>query len=359
MDLAAPVDRAVQAAGRGGPPTQVGAVEALPRTFIVKIEALGTLEPRERVVLTANAADRVTGVYFEDGQRVAKGKTLMTLVNEEEQSQLEAAQASLANAKLVFERNQRLAQNDAIAELELERTKSSYDAAVANVGAIQARLRDRVLVAPFSGVLGFRQVSTGAYVSPGQPVATLIDDSQMRLEFGVPSVYITDLRAGLEISATTKDIIGRTFTGQLTSIDNAIDPTTLAVKVRATLPNREGALRAGTSMSVTLASKPRTSLSVPEISVIAEGSKTFVYVVDRTRQPATAEKTEVTLGTRERGTVEVVNGLKSGDLIITDGVLKVRPGGPVRVMGATPAGEGGAPEIAEGDGLTGKAGLKQ
>ena len=100
----------------------------------------------------------------------------------------------------------------------------------------------------------------GAYVSPGQPVATLIDDSQMRLEFGVPSIYLADLRPGLEINAITKDIPGRTFVGKLTSIDNAIDPVTLAVKVRATLPNRDGALKAGSSMSVQLVSKPRTSL---------------------------------------------------------------------------------------------------
>jgi len=345
--------------GGGGMVTQVAAVEAAPKTFNVKIEALGTLEPRERVVLTANAADRVTGVFFEDGQRVAKGKTLMTLVSDQENAELDSSRATLANTKLVYERNQRLAQNDAIAQLELERTKSAYEAALANVSAVQARLRDRVLTAPFSGVLGFRQVSTGAYVSPGQAVATLIDDSQMRLEFGVPSIYVSDLRNGLGISATTKDIIGRTFTGTLTSIDNAIDATTLAVKVRATLPNQDGALRAGTSMTVTLSSKPRTSLSIPEISVIAEGSKTFVYVVDSTRQPAVVAKTEVILGTRERGTVEVVSGLKSGDLVVTDGVLKVRPGAPVRVTGATPVGEGGAAKIASGDGMSSKADLKQ
>jgi membrane fusion protein (multidrug efflux system) len=345
--------------GGGGMVTQVAAVEAAPKTFNVKIEALGTLEPRERVVLTANAADRVTGVFFEDGQRVAKGKVLMTLVNDQENSELDAARATLANAKLVYERNQRLAKNDAIAQLELERTRSAYDAAVANVGAVQARLRDRVTTAPFSGVLGFRQVSTGAYVSPGQAVATLIDDSQMRLEFGVPSIYVSDLKNGLPISATTKDVVGRTFTGTLTSIDNAIDPTTLAVKVRATLPNKDGVLRAGTSMTVTLSSQPRTSLSIPEISVIAEGSKTFVYVVDSTRQPAVVAKTELTLGTRERGSVEVINGLKSGDLVVTDGVLKVRPGGAVRVTGATPVGEGGAAKIASGNGMSSKADLKQ
>ncbi|HEX5006360.1 MAG TPA: efflux RND transporter periplasmic adaptor subunit, partial [Hyphomonadaceae bacterium] len=319
--------------GGGGPPTQVTAVPVSAREFAVRIEDLGTLEPKERVTLTANAADRVTGVFFEDGQRVARGKVLMTLVNEEESAQLESAQATAANAKLVFERNQRLAANDAIAQLELERTKSAYEAAVANVAAIQARLRDRVLVAPFSGVLGFRQISQGAYVSPGQAVATLIDDSEMRLEFGVPSINITTLRVGLPVEATTKDVPGRTFSGRITSIDNAIDPVTLAVKVRATLPNKEGALRAGMSMNATLMAEPRNSLSVPEISVVAEGSKSFVYIVDQSKQPAVVAKTEVVLGARERGLVEVVSGLQAGDMVVTDGVLKLRPNSPVRLAG--------------------------
>ena len=133
----------------GGPPTQVSAIPATPYEFSARIEDLGTLEPRERVVLTANAADRVTGVFFEDGQRVAKGKTLVTLVNEEEVAQLASSQATYDNARQVYERNQRLATNDAIAQLELERSKSSSEAAQANVAAIQARLRDRVIVAPF------------------------------------------------------------------------------------------------------------------------------------------------------------------------------------------------------------------
>jgi membrane fusion protein (multidrug efflux system) len=345
--------------GGGGAPTQVVAHPATPREFVSRIEDLGTLEPRERVVLTANAADRVTGVFFEDGQRVSKGKTLMTLVSDEERALLEAAQATLANAKLVFERNQRLATNDAIAELDLERTKTAYEGAVANVSAVEARLRDRVLVAPFSGVLGFRQISVGAYVSPGQAVATLIDDSEMRLEFGVPSINVMDLRIGLPIEATTRDIPGRVFTGQLTSIDNAIDPVTLSVKVRATLPNRDGALKAGTSMSVTLASKPRTSLSIPEIAVIAEGSKTYVYVVDQSRQPAIAAKTEVVINARERGFVEVISGLQSGDLVVTDGVLKLRPGAPVRVNSAPSSAGEGDPRLASDEGPSDKNGLRQ
>ena len=350
--------------GRGGI-TQIDASPAMPHPFASKIEALGTLAPRERVVLTANAAEQVTGVFFEDGQRVAKGKTLMTLLSDEENAQLETAKATLDNAKDVYERNKRLAANDAVAQLDLEKSKSTYDAAQGSVQQVQARLRDRVLVAPFAGVLGFRQVSVGAYVAPGQPVATLIDDSQMRLEFGVPSIFLKDIHAGLSIQATTADLPGRVFEGQVTSIDNAIDPVTRAAKVRATLPNKDGALKAGTFMSVNLMSKVRTSLSVPEIAVIAEGSETYAFVVDQTRQPAVAVKTKLELGVREKGFVEVLAGLKTGDMVVTDGVLKLRPNAPVRIKGGNgatggpPGGPQGAEKMASGEGPSDKAGLRQ
>ena len=140
---------------------------------------------------------------------------------------------------------------------------------------------------------------------------------------------------------------------------------TLSVKVRATLPNRDGTLKAGMSMNATLMSAPRTSLSVPEIAIIAEGSKTFVFVVDQSKQPATVAKTEVTLGTRERGFVEVVSGLQSGDLIVTDGVLKLRPNAPVRINtnmaggGSSEGGGGGEPKLAGGEGPSDKSGLRQ
>jgi membrane fusion protein (multidrug efflux system) len=208
-------------------------------------------------------------------------------------------------------------------------------------------------------VLGFRQISTGAYVSPGQAVATLIDDSEMRLEFGVPSISVSTLRVGLPVEATTRDIPGRVFSGRITSIDNAVDPVTLSVKIRATLPNKDGALRAGTSMNATLMSEPRTSLSIPEIAVVAEGSKTFVFIVDQSRQPAVAAKTEVTLGTRERGLVEVASGLQAGDLVITDGVMKLRPGAPVRVAGGAVASGESESRFARGEGPSDKAGLRQ
>ncbi|MEZ5938216.1 MAG: efflux RND transporter periplasmic adaptor subunit [Hyphomonadaceae bacterium] len=346
--------------GRGGPgrggPTKIVAVPAVEREFALKIEALGSLEPRERVELTANTPDRVTGVYFEDGQRVKKGAVLVRLVNDEEQALLDASKASLEDADRVLERNQRLYAEGAVSTLEYQRSQRDRDSAAATVRSLEARLADRVVRAPFNGVLGFRKISNGAYVSPGQVVATLIDDSEMRLEFTVPSIHLNELKEGLQLTARTDDMPGREFNGTLTSIDNAIDPVTRSVKARATLPNTDGELKTGMFMTVDLRTEPRTSLSAPEIAVVAEGAKTFVYIADTSAEPAVARKQEVTLGAREKGVVEVLSGLTAGDLVVTDGVLKLRPNAPVQVQ-AEPPPQGSA--LAEGDLPGGNTAMRQ
>ena len=255
------------AAGRGrrgeGRPVGVVAVPAQMRDFSSQVEALGTLAPKEQVVLSVNAADRVTEVNFEDGQRVRKGQVLLTMKSDEERAQLDQAKAAAADAAETYNRNLRLSANQAIAQADLDRSRAAADSAAANVRAIEARLRDHVLLAPFDGVLGFRKVSLGAYVSLGQPVATLVDDSEMRLEFGVPSIYLSKIAPGVKIEARSADVPDRIFYGTLTSIDNAIDPVSLAVKVRATLPNKDGAMKAGMLMTVDLVPQPHQGIAVP------------------------------------------------------------------------------------------------
>jgi membrane fusion protein (multidrug efflux system) len=349
--------------GRSGPRAiGVVAVPVEQRSFTSQIEALGTLAPKEQVVLSVNAADRITGLFFEDGQRVRKGATLLTLQADEENALLKQAQATAADARNTFERNTRLAASNAVAQADLDKSKAAAEAAAANVESLKARVRDHILLAPFDGVLGFRRVSLGAYVQLGQQVATLVDDSEMRLEFGVPSIFIGELKPGVKIEARTADIPDRVFEGKVTSVDNAIDPVTRAVKVRATLPNREGLMRSGMFMTVDMSPKPHTGMAVPEISVVAEGSDNFVFLVDQTRQPAVAVKTPVTIGIRERGIVEITSGLHAGDLVVTDGVLKVRPNGPVKVQSQDrPASrvESGDARVAVGEGPSGNVDLRQ
>lgn len=319
------------AAQRGGP-AAVFVADVETRSFANRIEALGTLEPRERVELTLNAADRVTAVYFDDGQRVRQGKTLLSLAQREQVALVEAAEATADEARRQLERVKRLAADNAVSQSELDEARRNANGAEAQLRAVQSRQRDRVLVAPFDGVLGFRRVSVGSYVRPGDVVATLIDDSEMRLEFAVPSIFLTALEAGLPIDAQTDDLPGQVFSGILTSVDNAIDPVTRSVRVRATLPNPDNLLKAGMFMTVDVEASAHEAPSIPEEAIQPRGPLFYVWTVEDGDDGLVARRGEVKLGFREDGNVEVVSGLDPGDRVITEGLIRVREGSPVRIV---------------------------
>ncbi len=318
--------------GGGPPPASVFAEPAREQVFTNRVEAIGTLEPNERVDLTLTASDRVTALYFEDGDRVKKGKTLLSLAQREQVALVEAAEADLAQARQDLARIEPLAQQGAVSSSELDMARRNVSTASAQLRAVQSRQNDRVLVAPFDGVLGFRRVSVGSLVRPGDVVATLIDDSVMRLEFAVPSTFIRVLRPGLEIEASTSDLPGQVFSGTVDSIDNAIDPITRSVRVRANVPNPSGVLLSGMYMSVALQAEPRRALSVPEVALQPRGPETFVWVADTSGAQTVARRVKIEPGLRHNGRVEVVSGLTAGQMVITEGALRVREGAPVVIL---------------------------
>ncbi len=343
--------------GRGGQPPASVFVEAVaPYRFAERLEAIGTLEPKEQADLTLSAADRVTAVYFEDGQRVRKGQTLISLAQREQAALVASAAADEAQAARELERLTRLAAEGAVSQAELDGARRDASAATAALQAVQSRQRDRVLVAPFDGVVGFRNVSVGSFVRPGDVVTTLIDDREMRLEFSVPSTFLSALAPGLSIEATSRDLPGARFQGKVTSIDNAIDPVTRSVRVRATLPNADGTLKTGMFVAVTLLANPRDALAVREVALQPVGPENFVWLASKEGDQMLARRTKVEVGLRQDGQVEVISGVARGQSIITDGVLRVREGAPVIIeqksvmdpsLAAAP--KGGAPIGASGE----------
>ncbi|MEM7663654.1 MAG: efflux RND transporter periplasmic adaptor subunit [Pseudomonadota bacterium] len=295
------------------------------------IEGIGTLAPKERVTLTVNAADRVTAVYFEDGQRVKKGQTLLAQAQREQLAAIEGAEATVREAENVVERMESLVADGVVSGLEFDQAKRDLEVAKSELTSVQTRQRDRVLVAPFDGVLGFRQVSVGAYLSPGDAVATLVDDSEMYVDVFVPDIALASIRPGLTITATTSSLPGEVFVGSLASIDNEIDPSTRSLRVRATLPNIDMKLRAGLFMNVTIMSAPREGLSLPESAIEPLGSRSFVYVAEGDGQSTVAKRVEVELGSRFDGHVEVLSGIDRNDAVITEGLIGVRDGGAISV----------------------------
>lgn len=325
-----------------GGPASVFTERVEPRDFSDRVEAIGSLAPNERVDLTVNASDRVTGVYFEDGERVRKGQTLLTQAQGDQRAAIESAEATLKEAQNVVERMRPLVEEGAVSRLQFDESKRNVAVAEAALTSVQIRQRERILVAPFAGLLGFREVSAGSYLTPGDRVTTLIDDSVMMLELPVPASFLSSVGKGLEISATTSSVPGKKFTGTLVSLDNEIDPVTRSLRVRAELPNPERVLKPGMFMSVTLFTSPRTSLAVPEEAIQPLGSKSYVYIVEDTGEGKIAKRREVRPGSRQNGMVEITSGLSEGDEIITEGIIGVREGAPVIVRSKSLLTSGGA-----------------
>ncbi|MEM1379640.1 MAG: efflux RND transporter periplasmic adaptor subunit [Pseudomonadota bacterium] len=327
LSVSAAVFASAVAQPRPAPSVIVEVVEKRP--FSQRIEALGTLQPNEMAELTLNAADRVTAVYFEDGQRVEQGKTLIALVQREQLAQVEAAEARLREASARLERLSGLVAFDAGSLADEDAARRDVETSRAELRQVQSQLRDRVLVAPFDGLLGFREVSVGSYIQPGDVVTTIIDDSVLRLDFAVPATRLTSVRSGTQIVAETDSLPGETFTGAITSINNTIDPATRSVRVRASLPNDDLKLKAGMFMRVVVEANQRTALAIPEEAIQPVGPRSYVFAVDGEN---VARRREVTIGARYNGLVEILTGLSEGDRVISEGIIRVRDGQPVSVI---------------------------
>lgn len=317
------------ARGPGGPPATVFAEAVIQTEFATRVEAIGTLDARERVDLSPTAADRVTAIGFQDGERVKAGKTLFVLAQREQAALVDQAAAELAQARQELARLEPLANQGAVSKSELDVARRNADAAAASLRAMQSRQRDRVIVAPFDGVLGFRNVSEGAYVRPGDVLATLVDDSVMKLDFPIPSIYLQSVKPGTPIAAQSDDAPGQQFSGTVATVDNAINPVTRAVRVRAMIPNSDGVLVAGMFVRVSVLAEPRRVPSVPERALQPSGPDVFVWTLDNSTGQTLAKRVKITAGQRENGRVEVLAGLSTGDQIIVDGMLRVREGAPV------------------------------
>jgi membrane fusion protein (multidrug efflux system) len=202
----------------------------------------------------------------------------------------------------------------------------------ASISAIQARIADRVLRAPFAGRVGLRNISVGELVEVGDTIVTLDDSRRIKLDFSVPAVYLPELKPGLPIEARA-DALGDTpFRGELTSVDTRVDPVTRAVQVRAVLPNPDGRIVPGVLMRVDLLRNTRQALVIPEAALVPQGDRQFVLVRANKDGTDVAEKRPVQIGARLAGRVEVVEGLAAGEQVISHGAIKVKPGSAIRIL---------------------------
>lgn len=295
-----------------------------------RAEALGTLRANESVTITASVTETIVGLHFDDGQWVDAGTVLVELNSDEERARLDEVRVRIAEAENQYNRVKSLVDNRSASQSLLDERLRDLDMARAERVAIEARLARRTIKAPFAGVLGLRNLSVGALVTPGEQIVTLDDDRVLKLDFAVPSLYLATLELGQQIETRASAFGDQVLTGIIHSIDSRVDPITRSIQVRALIPNPERRLRPGLLMRVELLRQPRTALVIPEEGLQHLGATHRIMVLDAKDQ---AQQRQVQIGLRRPGEVEIVSGLEADERVIIHGQDRVRPGQAVQVIG--------------------------
>ena len=319
-------------AGQGQPPLVVVRPATRDQLYDT-VEALGTAQANESVTISAKVTDTVRRVNFEDGDYVEAGAVLVELTNQEEEALLAEARANLDDAENELRRLEDLSARGLAAVSQLDVARSRTAAQRARFNTVVARLRDRVIQAPFSGLLGFRQVSPGTLMTPNATITSIDDIATIKLDFTVPETFLGVVAPGAKIIAQSASYPDREFEGTVRTVGSRIDPVTRAITVRAHVANADRALRPGMLLTVHVVMAERVALVVSEGSVFQVQNRAYVYVVDVDH---VARQRQIEIGGRDFGIVEVLSGVEEGELVVTEGIVKLRDGIPVRLAGRDP-----------------------
>ena len=301
----------------------VKVTEAAVQPFRDIIEALGTAQANESVVITAQTQDKVIAVHFNDGQTVQAGDLLVELDAREELARVQELKFRLAEANRQYQRLQDLRKQNAASAQQVETQDVIVKEIVAQLEVAETQLAQKQISAPFDGRLGIRQISVGSLVSPGQQITTLDDITPIKLDFSVPELFFASLAVGQQVTARSGAYPDRDFTGTIRSIDSRVDPLTRSIMVRAAVPNNDGLLRPGMLLRVQLLRSVDSVLQLPERAVVPLDTRHFVYVVG---DDNIAKERQITIGRRKPGIVEVISGIEPGERVVSDGLVRMRDG---------------------------------
>ena len=321
------------APAKGGPPPGI-AVEAV-KVQMVKlpqaIAAVGSLRSDETIIVRPEIAGRVAEIHFKEGERVVKGAPLVRLDASVQKADLDKARANLVLSKSKFDRAEDLRKQGFISSQARDEAENNWKVAQAEAEIMQARVSKTAIVAPFSGTIGLRQVSVGDYVKEGQDIVNLEATDPLKVDFRVPEVALSQVKAGQTLQVTLDAIPDRAYDGQIYAINPLIDAAGRAVVIRAQVSNKDGRLRPGMFARVRLfTSEARDSAMVPEEAIFPVGDDKYVWkVVDNK-----AQRQKVEIGQRRDSRVEIVSGLGPNDMVVTAGHLKMRDGIAVKVVDA-------------------------
>ena len=312
--------------GPGGMATQVLAAKVEVAPALDRVQVVGSLLADEAVVIRSEIDGRIASLNIDEGRRVEKGTVLVELNSEEWGASLRQSEASAALQELKMKRATELRGKKVISQQEYDETRAALDETRAAVELAKARYAKAVIRAPFSGILGLRKVSTGDYLEAGQDIVNLEAIDPLKVDLGIPERYAQQARTGQQVEIRVDSFPDQVFNGEVYAVDPRVDDASRRLPMRARIPNPDGRLKPGMFADVALIlARREDALWVPEQAIVPTQAAQFVYrVVD-----GKAVMTAVKLGLRRPGSVEILEGLKNSDSVVTEGQMKLHDGASI------------------------------
>lgn len=320
-------------------PVQVGKVSD-------DISAVGSLLAEESVIIRPELDGRIVGLHFQEGHFVTAGTRLVTIDSTEFEAQAAAVRADLRTEEQRLKRTRELHEQNFISKDALDVQVGAVDRLKARLAEAESRVAKTVIRAPFSGTVGLRMVSPGAYVKAGEDIVRLESTGNIKADFRIPELYMSRVRPNQEISVRLDAYPGEEFRGRVYAVEPVVDEQTRTLLMRARIPNKGNKLKPGmfVRVIVTLENRPN-AIIVPEQAIWPQGHDNFVFrVVD-----GKAALTKIQIGNRQPDRVEIIEGLSPTDVVITEGQIKLRDGAPVTVMAPPAPAPAAAPAAAAGN----------
>ena len=334
--------RQIQAASQGGsfqpPPTAVTTIVAQREMWPSTLNVIGTTAAIQGVTVSADLPGTVAKINFESGKSVHAGDVLVELDTRQERAQLAAAEADRDLARITYGRQQQLVNQGVVARTEYDNAEAQQKSTDAKVGEIRATIERKTVHAPFSGILGIRQINLGQYLAAGQAIVSLQSLNPIYVNFGIPQQESNKVQIGRSLRITSDNLPGAQFTGRVTAVDSVINEATRNIQIQATLSNPQGKLRPGMFVQVDVgvgASRQVVTLPASAINYAPYGDS--VFVVTDLQDPQSKKtyrgvrqqfvKVEGSRGDQ----VAIISGLNAGDEVVSSGVFKLRNGAPVQV----------------------------
>lgn len=313
------------------PPVTIAASTAQQEIWDETLSAVGTIQAVRGVELTSETSGEITEILFDSGDRVTAGQLLVVLNDEVEQASRQNQIASLDLAKILFERDRALIEQQSIPQTQYDRSRADLERARAQLSETQARLANKRIEAPFAGSMGIRRVDIGDYLSPGTVIATLQDHSELEIDFTVPARYAPKLKAGLSVAVRVDAFPDKSFSAVVSAVDARIDPNTRNVLLRAQLEEVDGLLPGMFAVLEVDLGERQQVVTIPETAMTYALQGNTVYVIEETEDGGlTAVASIVRAGKVRDGKVAVLEGINAGDRVVSVGQNKLYRG--VRVL---------------------------